>query len=294
MAMELKPFAKLMVHLFFIIICILFLLPLVSVIAISLSDTVSLIKQGYSFWPRGFTSEAYVFLLKAPMTLIQSYGVTIMVTLTGCILGLAINALIAYPLSRSNFKYKKAITLFIAVSMFFNGGLVPTYVLISQYLGGKDTLWVMIIPALCVPWYIILLRTFFKGIPFALVESAMIDGAGEWRIVRSIILPLSKPALATVGLFLALGYWNEWYAPLLYINDKDLYPLQYLLYKYMADVQAMANIQQSNLSGLNYSQLPTESIRMAMCVLAAGPMLFIFPLFQKHFVKGLTLGALKG
>jgi len=293
---DVSPVAKGFIHGFFILLSILFIVPLISVVSVSFSDTKAIFDHGYSIFPQGFNTLAYQFLLKSKDVILRAYGVTFFITIAGCLLGLAVNALIAYPLSRRNFKYKTPVTVLLAISMFFNGGLVPTYIMNAQYLHGRDTLWVMIIPALCVPWFIILLRTFFYSIPYSLVESAMIDGAGEWRIFGAIILPLAKPALATIGLFLALNYWNEWFSPLLYISNNKLYPLQYLLYKYMADVQQMASmqLQGATTATLDYSKLPTESIRMAMCVLAAGPMLFVFPFFQKYFVKGLTVGALKG
>ncbi|MGQ9631006.1 MAG: carbohydrate ABC transporter permease [bacterium] len=178
--------------------------------------------------------------------------------------------------------------------MLFNGGLVPWYILIVRYLHLKDTLWVLIVPYLVVPWFVLLLRTFFQQIPISLIESAKIDGASEFRIFFSIIVPLSKPALATIGLFICLRYWNDWWLSLLYIEKENLVPLQYMLYRMMANIQFLTSQLTTTAVDIDVGKLPNESARMAMCVLAAGPMLFVFPFFQKYFVKGLTAGALKG
>lgn len=152
----------------------------------------------------------------------------------------------------------------------------------------------MIVPMLVVPWFIILLRTFFSQIPYSLIEAATVDGAGEMTIFARIILPLSKPALATVGMFITLNYWNDWFLPLMYIDKRELYNLQYRLYIMMRDVQEMIKNSAMSGMGISVADIPTESMRMAMCVVAAGPMLMVFPFFQKYFVKGLTVGGVKG
>lgn len=291
---DLNKVSKIFLHIFFIITCIIFVIPLLSVVSISVSDNVQMLEKGFSILPRGLNLEAYKLLLKSSYSIPRAYLVTFEITVLGCIMGLAVNSLIAYPLSRKSFKLRKYITIYIAITMFFNGGLVPSYILTANYLHGKNHLWVMIVPVLCSPWYIILLRTFFSNIPNALIESAMIDGANEWRIFGQMIVPLSKPAFATVGLFMSLGYWNEWFSALLYIDKPNLFTLQYVLYKYMSNIQMMMNIQFRSLTLSGTKSPPTEELRMAMCIVAAGPMLFIFPFFQKYFVKGLTLGSIKG
>ena len=248
----------------------------------------------YGILPKGFTLEAYKYVLKDMESILRSYGISIFVTVTGCVLGLSFNAMIAYVLSRKDYKYKKQLTVFLIIPMVLNGGLVPTYIWITKYLHLKNTIWVMILPMLIVPWFIILLRTFFSQIPSSLIEAATVDGASELTIFVKIVLPLAKPALATVGMFITLNYWNDWFQPLMYIDNSELYNLQYRLYILMRDVQEM--IKNSSISGMGISiaDLPTESMRMAMCVIAAGPMLVIFPFFQKYFVKGLTVGGVKG
>lgn len=179
--------------------------------------------------------------------------------------------------------------------MLFSGGIVPWYILIAKYLNMKDTFFVLFVPYLVNVWYVLLLKTYFKDIPISLLESANIDGASEIRILISIVLPLSKPALATVSLFIVLQFWNDWWLSLLFINKESLVTLQYLLYKMMRNMDYLRNnVSQMAHGMIDTSNLPTETMRMAMCIVAAGPMLIIFPFFQKYFVRGLTVGAVKG
>lgn len=276
------------------VFCLLCIIPIVAVVSISLSNNLALAKNGYSLFPRDTTLAAYRFVFKNPDPIIRSYSVSILTTSLGCVLGLAVNAMMAYPLARTDYRHRGKLTVYLTIPMVLNGGLIPTYILITRYLQLKNTLLVLILPMLVVPWFIILLRTFFSQIPHSLVEAATIDGAGEMRIFLQIILPLAKPALATVGMFITLNYWNDWFLPLMYIDKRELQNVQYKLYVQMLDVQEL--IRNASMSGMSVSvaEIPTESMRMAMCVITAGPMLMIFPFFQKYFVKGLTLGGVKG
>lgn len=286
--------AKFLICAFLIFFCLLCVIPIITVISISFSSDVVIVKEGYGLLPKGFTLDAYQYVFKDSEAILRSYGVTILVTALGLVLGLSLNALIAYVLSRKDYALRKQLTVFLIIPMVLNGGMVPTYIWMTKYLQMKNTLWAMLLPLLIVPWFIILMRTFFSQIPASLMEAATIDGAGEMTIFIRVVLPLAKPALATVGMFITLNYWNDWFQPLLYIDDRDLYNLQYRLYVLMKDVQEM--IRNSAISGMGLSlvDLPTESMRMAMCVIAAGPMLAVFPFFQKYFVKGLTVGGVKG
>lgn len=290
---DLPIIPKIIIYGFLIICCLMCIIPLLTVISISFSTDMLLIKEGYSIFPKGFTLDAYKYVFKDVSAILRSYGVTIAVTGIGLVSGLILNALIAYVLSRSDFIFKKQLTIYLLIPMLLSGGLVPTYIWLTQYLHMKDTLWVLILPVLIQPWFIILMRTFFKEIPSSLIEAATVDGAGEIRIFVQIIIPLAKPVLATVGMLITLMYWNDWYWPLLYITDKALYNLQYRLYVQMADVLASLKILAQGM-GISLADLPAESMRMAMCVVAAGPMLVIFPFFQKYLVKGLTVGGVKG
>lgn len=294
MKREASGAAKFLICAFLIFVCLLCVIPIVTVISISFSSDLVIIKEGYGLLPKGFTLDAYQYVFKDSDAILRSYGVTILVTALGLILGLSLNALIAYVLSRKDYAFRKQLTVFLIIPMVLNGGMVPTYIWMTKYLQLKNTLWAMLLLLLIVPWFIILMRTFFAQIPASLMEAATIDGAGELTIFVRVVLPLAKPALATVGMFITLNYWNDWFQPLLYIDNRDLYNLQYRLYVLMKDVQEM--IRNSAISGMGMSlvDLPTESMRMAMCVIAAGPMLAVFPFFQKYFVKGLTVGGVKG
>lgn len=249
-------------------------------------------EYGFGLIPKTLSTEAYAYIFKYPAQILNSYSVTGAVTIIGSLLSLLIIAMIAFPLSRPDFKHKNKIAFYVYFTMLFNGGLVPTYLVVAKYLGLKDTLWALILPYLVNAWFILLLRTFFQKIPFSIIESVKIDGGSEYRIFFSIILPLSKPALATVGLFILLQYWNDWFLGLLYIDSDKLVPLQFLLYRMMANMEFLS--QAGAVQGIDVSKFPSESARMAMCIIAAGPVLFVFPFFQKYFVKGLTVGAVKG
>lgn len=291
---KLNPIAKTIIYAVLILICIACILPIITVISVSLSDEILLAKEGYGILPKGFTLDAYNYVFKDSGTILRAYGVSIGVTIAGLILGLVVNSLMAYALARQDYRFRKQLTIYLAIPMILNGGLIPTYILISNYLKLKDTFLVMILPILVVPWFIILLRTFFSQIPHSLIEAATIDGAGEIRIFAQIITPLAKPALATVGMFITLNYWNDWFLPMMYIENREMYNLQYKLYAIMRDVQEMTRNMSISGMGISIADIPTEGMRMAMCVVAAGPMLAVFPFFQKYFVKGLTVGGVKG
>jgi putative aldouronate transport system permease protein len=197
-----------------------------------------------------------------------------------------------YVLSRSDFKYRNAISFFIYFTTLFSGGLVPSYILMVNYLGLKDNILAMILPGMVSAWSIFLMRNFMKAIPDSLYESAAIDGAGDFRIYWQIFIPLAGPSLATIGLFLALGYWNEWYNAMLYIQSQIKFPLQFFLQKIVTQANVQLLIQQGAV--VNTSDLPSESIKMATAVVAIGPIILLYPFVQKYFVSGLTIGAVKG
>ena len=294
MKKEISLGPKIEIYIVLAFFCLLCVIPIITVISISFSSDLEIAKSGYGFLPKGFTLEAYKFVFKDAAAILRSYGVTILVTVLGLVLGLLCNSMIAYVLSRQDYKYNKQLTVFLIIPMVLSGGMVPTYIWITRYLQLKNTIWVMILPMLIVPWFIVLLRTFFRQIPTSLIEAATVDGAGELTIFVKVILPLAKPALATVGMFITLNYWNDWFQPLMYIDQRELYNLQYRLYIMMRDVQEMIRNASVSGMGISVADMPTESMRMAMCVVAAGPMLVVFPFFQKYFVKGLTVGGVKG
>lgn len=270
------------------------IIPIIAVLSISLSDEMDINRYGYKLIPKKISLTAYEYIFKVPKQILQGYFISLSVTGVGTALSLFIIAMIAYPLSRRDYKYRNPLAFYIFFTMLFNGGLVPWYILIVRYLHLKDTWWVLVLPYLVVPWFVLLLKTFFQQIPIGIIESAKLDGASELRTFFTIVVPLSKPALAAIGLFILLRYWNDWWLPLLYIESENLVPLQYMLHRMMANIQFLTQQLRTTQMTIDISKLPNESARMAMCVLAAGPMLFIFPFFQKYFVKGLTVGAIKG
>lgn len=265
------------------------LIPMVLVISISLSSEKALITEGYSLLPVGFSTYAYEYILQQPAQILQAYGVTLFVTIVGTMLGLLVSSLLAYALSRKDYKLRRVLSFYVFFTLLFNGGLVPFYILMTRYLGLKDNVLALILPYVVTAWYVLILRTSFAQLPMELLDAARIDGAGEWRIFFQIVVPLSKPVLATIGLFYILRYWNDWFMALLFIDKQVLYPLQYLLYVLMANINFLASNPQT--TGV---PIPTQSARMAMAVLAFGPALFTFLLLQKYFVRGITIGGLKG
>jgi putative aldouronate transport system permease protein len=280
---------KSLIHLILISVGLCCLIPMLLVISVSLSEEKQLAVEGYQIFPVGFTTFAYEYILTNPQQILRAYGVTIFVTTVGTIVGLIICALLAYPLARKDFRLRGVLSFYVFFTLLFNGGMVPFYILVTQYLGWKDNILALIVPYLATAWYVLILRTSFAQLPTELLEAARIDGAGEWRIFFQIVLPLSKPVLATIGLFYILRYWNDWFMALLFINDSQLYPLQYLLQVLMRNI----NFLSSNPQTMG-EPIPTSSARMAMAVLAFGPALFAFLLLQQYFIRGITIGSLKG
>lgn len=287
---------KTFIHVFFILFTLTFILPLILVISASFTNE-DFLSKGYSLIPLKFDTMAYEFAFENPMQIIDAYYVTAFQAFVGTFLSVLIMALCAYPLSRQSFKLKKIITSIILFTMLFGGGLIPSYILINKYLHLGNTIWVYIFPGLVNGFSIIVFRTFFQGLPHSLAESAKIDGASEMRIFFQIILPLSKPVVATLALFGLLDRWNNWYTSLIYIRETKLYTLQYLLQKLLLDAEFLKNsVEQMMQGNMNLSNFkaPSESFKYAMCVIVAGPMLVVFPFFQKYFAKGLTVGSVKG
>ena len=281
---------------FFYIIVALFalvcLFPFMLMVTSSFMNEKEILTEGFKLIPNKWSISAYQFLFKNPVKLISAYKVTITNAVVGASLGLFLMSMAGYVLCRHDFKYRNQISFFIYFTTLFSGGLIPSYILMVNGLGLKDNIWSMILPGLMSPWSIFLMRNFMKSIPDSLYDSAAIDGAGDFRIYWQIFLPLAKPALATIGLFLVLAYWNEWYNAMLYIQSADKYPLQYFLQRIVNQANIQLLIQQG--VQVNTSDLPSESIKMATAVVATGPIILVYPFVQKYFVSGLTIGAVKG
>lgn len=278
------------------IIALICLIPFLLVLAGSLTEEKEIIMNGYSLFPSKLSLAAYKTALKEPMNILRAYGVTISLTVLGTTLGLFIVAMTGYVLQRKDFALRNKISFFFYFTTLFSGGLVPWYILMVKYLHLKDNYLALLLPPLLSVFNIIIMKSYISGIPQALTESAKIDGAGDFQIFIKIIIPLLKPALATVGLFIALGYWNDWYNSMLFINNEKLFSLQYYLYRIVNNIEAYKNIlsQTGGSSIGSVIEMPTESLKMALAMIVTGPIVLLYPFVQKYFVSGITVGAVKG
>ena len=281
----------------FIIAALCCVIPLIFVIIISLTDKTSISAIGYSFFPQKWSLAAYSELWNNREQIITSFLISIVVTVGGTVLGLFLNASMGYVLSRSSFKLKKLYTWIVFIPMVFSGGMVSMYLIITQFLYIQDTLLVLILPLAVASFYVIILRTFFQTtVPDSLIESGKIDGASQLRIFFQIVLPISLPALATIGLFLSFAYWNDWWQAYMFINAKSLWPLQYFLIQIDRSIEAMINnAQYIGVSAVELAnRIPTDGMKMALVVVIVIPIACSYPFFQKYFISGLTIGAVKG
>lgn len=292
-----SPVANGFLNTFFILYALACIVPVIIVISISFSDETMIVQQGYGVLPRGFTLNAYNYLFKDPELVGRAYLVTIGSTLIGTLLCLLNVALFAYPLSRRDFKFRNFFTFFLFFTMLFGGGLVPYYIVLTNILHLKNNIWALSIPHAFNAFWVIVMRTFYRTtIPDSLIESARMDGAGEWRTYFQIVFPLSLPGLATVSLFTTLGIWNDWFLCMLLTNDQKWMNLNYMIFRALNNMQFLQNIvaTMGNAGSQVMANLPNETFRMAMCIVAIGPIIFAYPFFQKYFIKGLTIGAVKG
>jgi len=273
--------------------CICCIIPFWLIIASSFSTEEAIRRSGFTLWPTDFTLFSYELLFKSPDQMIGAYIVTILLAVVGTAIGLFIISMTGYALQRKDFPYRNGIMFYIYFTSLFSAGLVPFYLLIVQTLNLRDSYLAILLPLLMSPWLIVLMKNFVKAIPHEITESGKIDGAGDFKIFYALILPSLKPALATIGLFLALSYWNEWYYSSLFLTSKVEYrPLQYHLYKVINEVSSLKN----SIAGSNVviEDLPGETLKMATAVVATGPIILLYPFVQKYFVAGLTVGAVKG
>lgn len=289
-----KMGGQFVLNLIFVLICLCYVLPLLLVVTISLTDKATLSNSGFTLLPANPSLASYRAIFAKPEQILDAYGVTIFFTVLTTAGAILMQSTIAYALSRRDFALRKPITFIIFFTTLFGGGMVPSYILNTSYLHLGNTIWIYIVPSLVSVWNVIVLRTNFQGIPDGLVEAATIDGAGEWRICFSIVLPLSLPALASIGFLTFIAKWNEWFTCQLYIKNVKLYSLQFLLQKLLKEAEYAQQLLEAGMINAEDVEIPSESYRFAMAVVAMGPMLFVFPFFQKYFARGLTLGAVKG
>lgn len=284
------------VNMILFVIAVACILPFILLFISSITDEQSIVRHGYSFFPEAYSLSAYRYLWHDAERIFRAYGITIVITVIGTAVSLIITSLLAYPLSRKDMPMHRFWSFFVFFTMLINGGLVPTYLVYTQLFDLKNTLLALIVPGLLTnAFYVMLMRTFFAtSIPVPIVESAKIDGAGEFRTFVQIVLPLSLPILATVGLFQTIHYWNDWFNGMIYVTDSKLFSLQNLLNRILLDIQFLTSSNFAGNQGDSGANLPTETVRMAMAVVGIIPILIAYPFFQKYFVKGLTIGAVKG
>lgn len=272
------------------------IIPFIFVMIISFTDENTLAMNGYRFIPEKLSLYAYKYIINAGENIIRSYGVTILITIVGTIIGLLLIGTYAYALSRQTYAFRGFFTKIITIPMLFSGGMIANYLIITKVMMLKDSVWALILPLCMNSFNIIVLRTFFKtSIPDAVVESAKIDGASEWRLFFQIVIPMALPGLATIGLFLTLGYWNDWFNAMMYMDSKKWVPLQYLLMQIESSIDWLAsNKSMMGVDGIQAAaNLPKETIKMAIVVISTLPIIFAYPFFQRYFVNGLTVGAVK-
>jgi putative aldouronate transport system permease protein len=272
-------------------------MPFIMVLSASFSSEEVVQLHGFSILPRDVSLEAYKTVFKDPVVIIRAYIITILLTLGGTVLGLFLQTMTAYVLSRKDFAWRNRFSFFFYFTTLFNGGLVPSYILMTRYLRMKNNYLALLVPFLFSVYNLLIMKSYITAIPESLVDAAKIDGCGEFRTLIQVIMPMLKPALATVGLFIALAYWNDWYNAMLYISNEKMQPLQYFLYNQVNNIEAYKKIIAANAAGADVTaaiNMPTQTLKMALTVVVTGPIVLLYPLVQKYFVQGITIGAVKG
>jgi putative aldouronate transport system permease protein len=284
---------KVIVYIILTIVSLICVFPFVVIVSGSFTDNITILTEGYGILPKNFTISAYKTIFKAPQDILQAYKMTFYYTIVGTGIGLFVITMTAYVISRPEFKYRNSVSFMIYFTSIFGGGMIPWYLMYASVLGLKGSTFAIWFPALMSPFLVILMRTFIKGsVPDAIAESAKIDGAGHVTIFMKIVMPVIGPGLATVGLFLAIGYWNDWYRSSMFSTSSNTWELQFYLYDLLNATQALKQMAQN--TSVSTAELPTESIKLAMAVVATGPVLLFYPFVQKYFVSGITVGAVKG
>lgn len=295
---RIKPATNFLLNLMFVIVALACFLPIIFIFMISITDKNVIRTEGYQFFvtARTFSGEAYKYLWSQRQTILHALGVSVYVTALGTCLGVMLTALMGYVLSRTEHKLNNFLTILVFIPMVFGGGMAASYVVISQVLHMSDTMWVLILPLAVSSFNVTIARTFFRTtIPDGIIESAKIDGASQWTVFFRIILPISKPVLATIGLFLAFGYWNDWFQAKLYISNDNLLSLQAMLDKMQNNLEFLTKNPSAGLSISDLKKnMPQESVRMAIAFVVAVPIACVYPFFQRYFISGLTVGAVKG
>ena len=288
-----RPLFQIGINIILAILALASILPFLLLVISSFADEATLTLHGYSFFPEKFSLNAYEYLFQQSSMLLRAYGITLLVTVVGTSVGLLMTSMLAYPLSRRDFSKRNQFTFLVFFTMLFNGGLVPSYLMWTNFFHIKNTIFALILPNLLLNAFnVLLMKNYYSNnIPPELIEAAEIDGAGEYKVFFRIILPLSLPIMATVGLMIGIGYWNDWTNGLYYLTDQNLFSLQNVLNRILSNIQFLST---SNVSSKVATELPSTSIRMAIAVVGIIPILVLYPFFQRYFVKGITIGAVKG
>lgn len=278
------------------LIAIMCLVPFIMIVSGSFSSEEAIIQNGFSMLPQNFSLEAYKTVFKDPFVVYRAYATTIGLTVVGTVVGLLLQTMTAYVLSRKDFEWRRAFSMFFYFTTLFSGGLVPYYILITQKLNLRDSYLALLLPMVFSVYNLLIMKSYILGIPDSLIEAAKIDGCGEFRTLFKVVFPLIKPALATVGLFIALAYWNDWYNAMLYIKSDVKYPLQYFLYQKINNIEAykkmLNTVGASSIASA--VTLPTQTLKMALTIVVTGPIVLAYPIVQKYFVQGITIGSVKG
>ena len=292
---QIKTSTNIVFNIVFLILAVMCVIPLLFVFSISITDEEAIRQNGYQLIPQALSNAAYEFLWNERLTILRAAFMSVLVTIVGTIISIALNTSMGYVVSRRNFKLKKLYTWLIFIPMVFNGGMLASYVVVSNILGLNNSIWALILPLACSLFSVTICRTFFRTtVPDSIIESAKIDGAGQFRIWSQIVLPISKPVMATIGMFAAFGYWNDWFQASLYIQDTKLQTLQSLLNQMQKNIEYIANNPYGGLSMQEYKlSMPTESVRMAIAIVIIVPIACTYPFFQKYFISGLTIGSVK-
>ncbi|MEP6894015.1 MAG: carbohydrate ABC transporter permease [Chloroflexota bacterium] len=283
--------SQLFLNLTLIVISSIWVVPVLVLISASFTDEKALTKNGFRLWPSQFSTDAYYYLMRYPQAVLNAYGISIIVTILGTLGTLLVVVMLAYPLSRVDFKWRRPISFIVFFTMLFNGGIIANYIWIANSLHMVDSILALTLPIMVNTWFVFLMRSYFSELPREFIEAAKIDGANEWQILFQIVLPLSVPALATIALFSIMMYWNDWWQALLFIRNRDMYPLQYWLYTVLSNAEVL---NRTNVANLGLNTPPLQSVRMAVAVLAMGPISLAFLALQRYFIRGITLGGVKG
>lgn len=286
---------NLVLNIVLLLLVALCIFPVLLTLIISFSSSESITEVGYAFIPKSLSLDAYKYIFADPLVIGRAYGITIFNAVVGTVAGILAVSLYAYSLTIENYKFRKFFTYYMLVTMLFNGGMVASYIINTRVLYLGNTVWIMILPLLFNAWNVVIMRTFIQtSVPKAVIESAKIDGATEWRTFFKIVMPMSVPGIASVSFFILLAIWNDWNLPLLYITDDKLFNLQFLLQRIMKSIEIIKNNPEYAQAAKTMTAIPTESARMALCFVALGPILIAYPFFQKYFIQGITVGSVKG